>query len=68
MFQGTAIESCPLMPFNLPGTLVPFYALFNPRLLLPSVAVVRLNPPVLYPTYRKSPSCSATFAILILPP
>jgi len=27
------------MPFNLPATLVPFYALLNPRLLLPSVAV-----------------------------
>ena len=32
------------MPFNLPGTLVPFYALFNPRLLLPSVRVVRPVP------------------------
>ncbi|KAI0261271.1 mitochondrial PGP phosphatase-domain-containing protein [Gloeopeniophorella convolvens] len=27
------------MPFNLPGALVPLYALFNPRLLLPSVVV-----------------------------
>src|SRR5712672_1542709 len=30
------------MPFNLPATLVPFYALFNPRLLLPSLTVVRV--------------------------
>ena len=30
------------MPFNLPATLVPLYALLNPRLLLPSVAVVRV--------------------------
>lgn len=29
------------MPFNLPATLVPLYALLNPRLLLPSVTVVR---------------------------
>ncbi|KAI9465920.1 mitochondrial PGP phosphatase-domain-containing protein, partial [Lactarius psammicola] len=27
------------MPFNLPGTLVPLYALLNPRLLLPSIQV-----------------------------
>ncbi|KAH9050309.1 HAD phosphatase [Lactarius hengduanensis] len=27
------------MPFNLPGTLVPFYALLTPRLLLPSIHV-----------------------------
>ncbi|KAH9177566.1 HAD phosphatase [Lactarius sanguifluus] len=27
------------MPFNLPGTLVPFYALLSPRLLLPSIHV-----------------------------
>ncbi|KAN0130151.1 HAD-superfamily phosphatase [Lactarius tabidus] len=27
------------MPFNLPGTLVPFYAILNPRLLLPSLRV-----------------------------
>ncbi|KAH9965375.1 mitochondrial PGP phosphatase-domain-containing protein [Russula dissimulans] len=27
------------MPFNLPGTLVPLHALFNPRLLLPSITV-----------------------------
>ncbi|KAF8268893.1 mitochondrial PGP phosphatase-domain-containing protein [Lactarius quietus] len=27
------------MPFNLAGTLVPFYALLNPRLLLPSLLV-----------------------------
>ncbi|KAH8996741.1 mitochondrial PGP phosphatase-domain-containing protein [Lactarius akahatsu] len=25
------------MPFNLPGTLVPFYALLSPRILLPSI-------------------------------
>ena len=30
------------MPFNLPATLVPLYALLNSRLLLPSVAVVRI--------------------------
>ncbi|KAI9511496.1 mitochondrial PGP phosphatase-domain-containing protein [Russula earlei] len=30
------------MPFNLPATLVPLYALLNPRLLLPSITVVRL--------------------------
>ena len=29
------------MPFNFPATLVPLYALLNPRLLLPSVTVVR---------------------------
>lgn len=29
------------MPFNLPGSLVPFYAILNPRLLLPSLTVVR---------------------------
>ena len=29
------------MPFNLAGTLVPFYAILNPRLLLPSLSVVR---------------------------
>ena len=67
MIQGTAVEKV-LMPFNLPGTLVPFYALLNPRLLLPSLAVVRLSPPILYLTYRKSSSCSATFATLTLPP
>ncbi|KAI0300468.1 mitochondrial PGP phosphatase-domain-containing protein [Multifurca ochricompacta] len=27
------------MPFNLPGTLLPLYALFNPRLLLPSLII-----------------------------
>ncbi|KAA1470429.1 HAD-superfamily phosphatase [Dentipellis sp. KUC8613] len=31
------------MPFNLPGTLVPFYALFNPRLLLPAVSVADIR-------------------------
>jgi hypothetical protein len=60
-FQGT-------MPFNLPATLVPFYAIFNPRLLLPSVTVVRV---------MRSSSCSkhihrsslrsATSATLTLP-
>ncbi|KZV68767.1 HAD-superfamily phosphatase [Peniophora sp. CONT] len=31
------------MPFNLPGTLVPFYALFNPRLLHPHVSVADIR-------------------------
>jgi hypothetical protein len=45
MFQGTATDPrfAPSMPFNLPGTLVPLYALFNPRLILPSLAIVRLT-------------------------
>jgi phosphatidylglycerophosphatase GEP4 len=38
------------MPFNLPGTLVPLYALLNPRLLLPSLAVVRISPSIHYRT------------------
>lgn len=32
------------MPFNFPGTLVPFYAIINPRILLPSLRVVRTPP------------------------
>ncbi|KAI0045524.1 HAD-superfamily phosphatase [Auriscalpium vulgare] len=31
------------MPFNLPGTLVPLYALFNPRLLLPSLTIADIR-------------------------
>ncbi|KAI0067643.1 HAD phosphatase [Artomyces pyxidatus] len=31
------------MPFNFPGTIVPLYALFNPRLLLPSIAVADIR-------------------------
>lgn len=53
MFQGwLRAVPVPLMPFNLPGTLVPFYAILNPRLLLPSLAVVRLDPPIIYSTCR----------------
>ena len=39
------------MPFNLPGTLVPLYALLNPRLLLPSVTVVRVTVSIMLPKY-----------------
>ncbi|KAI0034856.1 mitochondrial PGP phosphatase-domain-containing protein [Vararia minispora EC-137] len=31
------------MPFNLPGTLVPLYALFNPRLLHPHITVADIR-------------------------
>ena len=41
------------MPFNLPATLVPLYALFNPRLLLPSVTVVRAITLILLQTQRQ---------------
>ncbi|KAI0254430.1 mitochondrial PGP phosphatase-domain-containing protein [Lactifluus subvellereus] len=37
--RGGAAKPLPSMPFNLPGTLVPLYAVLNPRLLLPSVTV-----------------------------
>ena len=60
-FQGT-------MPFNFPATLVPFYALLNPRLLLPSVVVVRLMHSWSSSKHiDKISLCSATFATSILP-
>lgn len=59
-FQGT-------MPFNLPATLVPLYALFNPRLILPSVTVVRIMSYPILDAWTISP-CSATFGTLTLPP
>ncbi|KAI0310855.1 mitochondrial PGP phosphatase-domain-containing protein [Amylostereum chailletii] len=31
------------MPFNLPGTLVPLYALFNPRILVPHISVADIR-------------------------
>lgn len=32
------------MPLNIPGLLVPFHLLFNPRLVIPSIMVKGVKP------------------------
>jgi hypothetical protein len=65
---GTLPFNLFLMPINIPGLLVPFQLLFNPRLVLPSIVVKGM--PLFSPNipYRISGTCSHSkiFAMLTL--